>query len=89
MVVHALLGCVRSGGDWALLRYRLCSSDLRVAGNICLDILKENWSAAYSVRTILLSIQVRACDMCMVAEASRVNFIHEIYTYETATCIVN
>ena len=26
-------------------------------GNICLDILKENWSACYSVKTILLSIQ--------------------------------
>lgn len=31
-----------------------------VHGNICLDILKEKWSAAYSVRTILLSIQVQA-----------------------------
>ena len=26
-------------------------------GNICLDVLKEKWSAAYSVRTLLLSIQ--------------------------------
>uniref|UniRef100_A0A7S4BQU0 UBC core domain-containing protein n=1 Tax=Chrysotila carterae TaxID=13221 RepID=A0A7S4BQU0_CHRCT len=26
-------------------------------GNICLDILKEKWSAAYNVNTILLSIQ--------------------------------
>lgn len=28
------------------------------AGNICLDILKEKWSALMDVRTILLSIQV-------------------------------
>merc|ERR1711865_885396 len=26
-------------------------------GNICLDILKDKWSAAYNIRTILLSIQ--------------------------------
>eukprot|EP00010_Vexillifera_abyssalis_P004373 CAMPEP_0201552770 /NCGR_PEP_ID=MMETSP0173_2-20130828/17719_1 /ASSEMBLY_ACC=CAM_ASM_000268 /TAXON_ID=218659 /ORGANISM="Vexillifera sp., Strain DIVA3 564/2" /LENGTH=142 /DNA_ID=CAMNT_0047963315 /DNA_START=49 /DNA_END=474 /DNA_ORIENTATION=+ len=26
-------------------------------GNICLDILKEKWSAAYNVKTVLLSIQ--------------------------------
>lgn len=26
-------------------------------GNICLDILKEKWSASYDVRAILLSIQ--------------------------------
>jgi len=26
-------------------------------GNICLDILKEKWSALYDVRSILLSIQ--------------------------------
>jgi len=29
-----------------------------VAGNICLDILKEKWSAVYNVKTILLSIQL-------------------------------
>lgn len=28
-----------------------------IAGNICLDILKEKWSALYDVRTILISIQ--------------------------------
>lgn len=27
------------------------------AGNICLDILKEKWSAVYNVQTILLSLQ--------------------------------
>ncbi|CAG9860029.1 unnamed protein product [Phyllotreta striolata] len=27
-------------------------------GNICLDILKDKWSALYDVRTILLSIQI-------------------------------
>ncbi|CAH1779808.1 unnamed protein product [Owenia fusiformis] len=26
-------------------------------GNICLDILKEKWSSAYDVRTVLLSLQ--------------------------------
>lgn len=27
------------------------------SGNICLDILKEKWSAVYNVETILLSLQ--------------------------------
>jgi ubiquitin-conjugating enzyme E2 C len=26
-------------------------------GNICLDILKEQWSAAYNLQTVLISIQ--------------------------------
>lgn len=28
-----------------------------MSGNICLDILKEKWSAVYNVQTILLSLQ--------------------------------
>lgn len=28
-----------------------------LSGNICLDILKQQWSALYDVRAILLSIQ--------------------------------
>lgn len=28
------------------------------AGNICLDILKEKWTAAYSVSSVLLSLQM-------------------------------
>lgn len=31
--------------------------NIDVYGNICLDILKDKWSAIYNVRTILLSIQ--------------------------------
>lgn len=28
-----------------------------MSGNICLDILKEKWSAVYNVQTVLLSLQ--------------------------------
>eukprot|EP00730_Choanoeca_flexa_P009674 TRINITY_DN12832_c0_g1_i1.p1 TRINITY_DN12832_c0_g1~~TRINITY_DN12832_c0_g1_i1.p1 ORF type:complete len:174 (+),score=31.00 TRINITY_DN12832_c0_g1_i1:63-524(+) len=31
-------------------------------GNICIDILKEQWSASYDVRTVLLSIQTMLDD---------------------------
>lgn len=31
--------------------------DVDMSGNICLDILKEKWSAVYNVQTILLSLQ--------------------------------
>jgi hypothetical protein len=37
-----------------------CSVD--TFGNICLDILKEKWSAALSVSTLLLSLQGLLCD---------------------------
>ncbi|XP_069334297.1 ubiquitin-conjugating enzyme E2 C-like isoform X4 [Eulemur rufifrons] len=35
----------------------MMSGDKGISGNICLDILKDKWSALYDVRTILLSIQ--------------------------------
>ncbi|XP_050644233.1 ubiquitin-conjugating enzyme E2 C-like isoform X3 [Macaca thibetana thibetana] len=35
----------------------LMSGDKGISGSICLDILKDKWSALYDVRTILLSIQ--------------------------------
>ncbi|XP_036137085.1 ubiquitin-conjugating enzyme E2 C-like isoform X2 [Molossus molossus] len=35
----------------------MMSGDKGTHGNICLDILKDKWSALYDVRTILLSIQ--------------------------------
>lgn len=34
-------------------------------GNICLDILKDKWSAAYSVHTILLSLQTLLGGACL------------------------
>lgn len=44
-------------------------------GNICLDILKEKWSAAYSVKTILLSLQTLLgdpnCDSPLNAQAAQ------------------
>ncbi|KAI7817785.1 ubiquitin-conjugating enzyme/RWD-like protein [Kickxella alabastrina] len=46
------------GTVYAGLKYKLhlvFPSDY--PGNICLDILKEKWSAVYNVQTILLSLQ--------------------------------
>lgn len=44
-------------------------------GNICLDILKEKWSAAYSVKTILLSLQTLLgdpnCDSPLNSQAAQ------------------
>jgi hypothetical protein len=37
--------------------YRCFHPNVDQHGNICLDILKEKWSAAYSVKTILISLQ--------------------------------
>lgn len=41
---------VEQGADESIL-------DVDMSGNICLDILKEKWSAVYNVQTILLSLQ--------------------------------
>ena len=41
----------------ARTRHRCFHPNVDAHGNICLDILKEKWSAAYSVKTILLSLQ--------------------------------
>ena len=42
-------------------------------GNICLDILKEKWSALYEVRTILLSIQ-SLLGKCIFTQCGNSNF---------------
>ncbi len=40
------------------------------AGNICLDILKDKWSAVLNVRTVLLSIQsLLGGALCAIARA--------------------
>ena len=45
-------------------------------GNICLDILKENWSALYDVRTLLLSIQnlLGECEMITTRILKKTDF---------------
>ena len=31
--------------------------NIDMSGNICLDVLKEKWTAAYSMQSVLLSLQ--------------------------------
>ena len=55
-------------------------------GNICLDILKENWSALYDVRTLLLSIQnlLGECEINtrFLKETLILVAIHKLYYYQ-------
>ena len=44
-------------------------------GNICLDILKDKWSALYDVRTILISIQsLLGGELCFIFQLTSVVF---------------
>ncbi|KAJ3297043.1 Ubiquitin-conjugating enzyme E2 11 [Rhizoclosmatium sp. JEL0117] len=71
--IHGPVGTVYDGFTYKLsmkfpLNYPFTAPTIRfetpmyhpnvdTAGNICLDILKEKWSAIYNVQTVLLSLQ--------------------------------
>ncbi|XP_053937715.1 ubiquitin-conjugating enzyme E2 C isoform X2 [Cuculus canorus] len=66
-------------------------------GNICLDILKDKWSALYDVRTILLSIQSLLAEPNIESplnvdaaehwknQAAYKKYVQETYTKQTKT----
>ena len=49
-----------------------------VTGAICLDILKDQWAAAMTLRTVLLSIQVSVRKMIVMSQSTENNRVQAL-----------